>query len=155
MCERYIENSMPCTDCSCTLVFWRLKIGTGPDPLVLSLQTVNCVLNLLVVTFSTSDTFQVQIFNKNKMERINWISKADFKFVLVDSVPFLSFCSGAGQRSLSCNYVTVRLFQLLFFNQLKPFFKKKLPLACLCHSATASTKCTRDDTIMTRRAFGP
>ena len=126
MCERYIENSMPCTDCSCTLVFWRLKIGTGPDPLVLSLPAVNCILNLLVMTFSTSDTFQVQIFNKNKMERINWMLKAGFK-----------------------------VFSSSFFQPVKPFFKKKLPFACLCHSATASTKCTRDDTIMTRRAFGP
>ena len=68
---------MPCTDCSGANVLWfsldlRQILVRSPDPLVLILPTVNCVMNpfaCFVMTFSTSDTFQVKILNKIKTER--------------------------------------------------------------------------------------
>ena len=63
---------MTFTDCSCASIFSRLERGRDPNPLVLSLQSVNCVLSpfaCFVMTFSTFNTFEVQFLNKTKTEK--------------------------------------------------------------------------------------
>ena len=72
------------------------------DPLVLSPMIVNWLLNpykYFEPTFSTSNTFQVQleilteIYDKR---RVYEMLKAEFRFFLVNFMPFLNFRIGVG-----------------------------------------------------------
>ena len=85
-----------CTGCFFALVFSRVE--RGPDPLVLSPMIVNWLLNPSArfgagkfrPTFSTQDTFEVQILTE--MYDKTWVYrriKAEFRVFLVDFVPFL------------------------------------------------------------------
>ena len=89
---------MPCTGFVFALVFSRLE--KGPNPLVLSPRIVNWVLNPSThfePTFSTPDTFQVQILSKiYDKSRVYLILKSIFRFFLVDFLPFLNFRIGVG-----------------------------------------------------------
>ena len=89
---------MPCTDFSFALVFSRLE--RGQYLLVLSPMIVNWLLSPYThfePTFSTSDTFQVQILTEiNTKKRVYEMLKAEFRFFLVDFVPFLNFRIGVG-----------------------------------------------------------
>ena len=82
------------------LVFSRLE--KGPNPLVLSLRIVNWLLNpstRFEPTFSTPDTFQVQILSKvYDKTRVYLILKAIFKFFLFNFLPFLTFHIGVGHN---------------------------------------------------------
>ena len=93
LCWVYTENSMPCSDCFFALVFSRLE--RGPEPLVLCPMIVNWLLNptsRFETTFSTPDTFQEQILTEiyDKI-RAYWRTRAEFRFFLVNFVPFWSF----------------------------------------------------------------
>ena len=99
----YIENSIPCTDCFFTLVFSRLV--RGPETLVLRPMIVSWLLNPTArfeTTFSTPDTFQEQvlteIYDKTRVYRR---TKAEFRFFLVDFVPFLKFRIGVGHVAVT------------------------------------------------------
>ena len=87
---------MPCADCFFALVFSRLE--RCPEPLVLSLMIVDWLLNPTArfeTTFSTPDTFQEQILTEiYDKTRVHWKTKAEFRFFLIDFVPFLKFRIG-------------------------------------------------------------
>ena len=108
------------------LVFSRLE--RGPDPLFLtrSPMILNWVLNPhthFEPTFSTSDTFQVQILTEiYDKRRVYAMLKAEFKFFLVDFVPFeFSYWSASRRRH---NQETTWLVTCAAVFFLRSFFKK-------------------------------
>ena len=113
-----LSVSMLCTDCFFALVFSRLE--KGPNPLVLSLTIVKWLLNpstRFEPTFSTPDTFQVQILTKiYDKTRVYMRIKAEFRIFLVDFVPFLKFRIGMGHVvvAIKKRRACVRVLNLLF-----------------------------------------
>ena len=91
---------MPCTGLFFALVFLRLE--KGQNPLVLSLMIANWLLNpstRFEPTLSTPDTFQVQILTKiYDKTRVYRRIKREFRFFLVDIVPFFEVSYWNGSR---------------------------------------------------------
>ena len=120
---------MPCTHCCFALVFSRLE--RGPDPLVLSQMIVNWLLNPTArfeMTFSTPDTFHEQILTEiYDKTRVYWRTKAEFRFFLIDFVPFLKFRIGMGHVAVTIKILRDWLPVVVFsFSRLKSLLQNKV-----------------------------
>ena len=75
---------------------WFCQDLRGLDPLILSPMIVNWLLNPCArfePTFSTPDTFQVQILTEiYDKTKVNMRIKGEFRFFFVNFMPFLKFC---------------------------------------------------------------
>ena len=124
LCEGYIENSVPALVVS---LLWFSRDLRGPNLLILSPLIVNWLLNPCArfePTFSTPDTFQVQILSEiYDKARVNRRKKGEFRFCLVDFVPFLKFCIVEGHVVVTIkktrDWVPVLVFR---FSWVKSFF---------------------------------
>ena len=94
---------MPCTSFFFALPFSRLE--KGPNPLLLSQMIVNWLMNpstRFEPTFSTPETFQLHILTKiYEQTRVYEMLKAEFRFFLIDFVPFLKFRIGVGHVAVT------------------------------------------------------